>query len=160
VGDLDRARLLVSDPHVLGRREAWATVPRRLDGTGAVVAVVVEELRALVEEAAGPLVAQQAAEVAALEERIAAQGERGSGRKKLEEAHKRAQRRHRADELRFGLATLANRYRDALVDRVGDPTAVLAGLAAIDVAAEALTRNPNESLLLHALLLRLPPLTA
>lgn len=158
VGSLDRARLLVSDPGVLERRTSWAQVPDRLDGSGAAVAVVVEELRAMVEQAAAPLLARHDRELAELEERVAAYGERGAGRKALEDAQKRALRRHRAEELRFGLATLAARYRDALAAGGVDAGEVLPALAAIDTAAEALGRNPNEALLLQHLLLRLPPL--
>ncbi len=33
-GNLDRARVLVSDPGLAARREAFAAMPRRLDGTG------------------------------------------------------------------------------------------------------------------------------
>ena len=47
---------------------------------------------------------------------------------------------------------------DALVGGSGDAVAILDGLRAIDRAAEGLVRNPNEGLLLQALLLRLPPL--
>ena len=159
-GDIDRARLLATDPGLAERRDRWANVPRRLDGTGAAVAVIVDELLEMVQAAAAPLVARQEAEDAELEERVAAYGERGSGRKRVEDAHKREQRRHRADELRFGLATLAARYRDALVDGATDAGALLAGMGAIDRAAEALLRNPNETLLLQGLLLRLPELPA
>jgi DNA polymerase-3 subunit delta' len=159
-GSLDRARLLVTDPGVADRRHQWAQVPRRLDGSGAAVAVIVEELRGLIEAAAGPLADQQAAEVAALEERVKEYGERGSGRKQLEDAHKRALRRHRTDELRFGLATLADRYGRALGGAEGDAAGVIAAVQAIDGAAEALVRNPNEALLLQALLLRLPQLSS
>src|SRR5205807_3599423 len=45
-GRLDRARLLASDPDLAARRQAWHDVPRRLDGTGAAVAVVAGELAA------------------------------------------------------------------------------------------------------------------
>jgi DNA polymerase-3 subunit delta' len=158
VGSLDRARVLAGDDHLAGRREAWASVPRRLDGSGAAVAVLTQELEAATEAAAAPLAARQQVEIDALDERVAASGERGSGRRQLVEAHRREQRRHRADELRFGLATLAGAYRDALVTGVGDAAGILAGLDALIAAAEALPRNPNETLLLQSLLLRLPPL--
>ena len=36
-GNLDRARVLVSDPGLAARREAFASIPRRLDGTGLTV---------------------------------------------------------------------------------------------------------------------------
>ncbi len=155
-GSLDRARLLVSDPGLARRREAWAGVPERLDGSGAVVAVVVAELLELVEEAAEPLRRAQAEEVAALEERVTATGERGSGRGRVEASQRRALRRHRTEELRFGMATLADRYREALAGPETDSRPVIAGLDAITAASAALLRNPNETLLLQGLLLRLP----
>jgi len=108
--------------------------------------------------AAEPLVARQAEEAAEMDERIAAYGTRGSGKKALEDQHKREQRRHRAEELRFGLATLAGTYRDALAGGSSESAQIVSGLRAIDAAAEALTRNPNETLLLQALLLKLPSL--
>lgn len=159
-GSLDRARLLVTDAGLASRREAWWRVPERLDGTGAAVAVLVAELQALVESAAEPLRRSQAAAHAELEARVADSGGRGSGRAELEASSKRALRRHRTDELRFGLATLAGRYGEAL-HRPGADVAALAGAVdAISAAAEALSRNPNEALLLQALLLRLPSLPA
>ena len=67
-------------------------------------------------------------------------------------------RRLRHDELRFGLATLAAVYRDALAAGAGDDRANIAAVAAIQAAAEAMVRNPTEALLLQSLLLKLPPL--
>jgi DNA polymerase-3 subunit delta' len=159
-GSLDRARLLVTDSGLAARREAWARVPERLDGSGAAVAVVVGELLDVVEAAAAPLAAAQAEEIAALDARVAETGERGSGRKALTDRHRRELRRHRTEELRSGLGALAARYRDALVADPGARGARDLALAvdAITAAAEALTRNPNESLLLQSLLLRLPTL--
>ncbi len=59
----------------------------------------------------------------------------------------------RTDELQAGLATLAGAYRDRLAaGRAGTEC-----FAAIRDAAEHLVRNPNEALLLSALLLRLSP---
>jgi len=166
-GDLARARLLASDPGLAARREAWHRLPERLDGTGAVASMAVAGLQEMLDAAAGPLSAQQAAEAAELQERIKQSGERGSGRrgsggagpasKDLEDRHKREQRRLRADELRFGLATLAARYRDELATHPR-PREIVDGLRRIQAAAEALIRNPNETLLLTALFLELPPL--
>jgi DNA polymerase-3 subunit delta' len=156
-GRLDRARLLASDPGFEARRQAWRGVPRRLDSTGATVAVIAAELVELLSSAAqAPLEARHAAERAALAERIERGGARGAGRKELNERQRRELRRVRTDELRFGLATLAAAYRDALVAGGSDPKACLEGIAAIQAAAEALQRNPNELLLLQALLVRLP----
>jgi DNA polymerase-3 subunit delta' len=158
-GDLDRARLLAGDPALSARRRAFASVPARLDGTGATVVSLVDELVGLIDAAAAPLVARQADEAAALDERIARFGERGSGKKALEERHKRELRRHRTDEWRDGLGTLAAAYRDALVDgRAPRPDAVADAVARIHDAIEALDRNPNEPLLLQSLLWSLPTL--
>ena len=159
LGDLDRARVLLADPALGQRREAWWLVPERLDGTGAAVAALVDELRGRIEDAGDPLKEVQATEAAELEAWVKENGERGSGRKELVARHRRQARRHRFEELRFGLATLTGRYREALADGTGpDAGAVMAATAAIDDAAEALTRNPNETLLLQSLLLRLPSL--
>ena len=158
-GDLDRARLLVTDPALAARREAFARVPSRLDGTGAMVAAIVDELLGLIDAAAEPLAARQAAELADLEARVAQIGERGSGRKTLEDRHKRELRRHRTDELRAGLAAVAGTYRDALAaGATRHPSEIIAALDALSDAFEALERNPNEPLLLQHLMLRLPAL--
>lgn len=157
LGDLDRARVLLVDPALGQRREAWWMTPGRLDGTGAAVAAIVDELRGRIEDAAEPLKQVQAVEVEELERWVAENGERGSGRKDLVDRHKRQARRHRANELRFGLATLSARYRDALADGTGaNARSVIDAVGAIDAAGEALTRNPNETLLLQSLLLELP----
>jgi DNA polymerase-3 subunit delta' len=157
-GRVDRARLLASDPSFGARRDMWRRVPDRLDGTGAAVAVVAAELLQMVSEAAvAPLEARQRAEARALEERVERYGERGSGRRLLEDRHRRERRRLRVDELKFGLATLEGAYRDAL-ERSSDPAACIAAINAIEEANREVIRNPNEALLLQALLLRLSAL--
>ena len=94
-----------------------------------------------------------------LEARVAATGERGSGRKQIEEHHKRELRRHRVDELRSGLGVLAGAYRDALVrEQLPRPEAAVNAVTRIHAALESMERNPNEPLLLQALLLDLPSL--
>ncbi|HSH22712.1 MAG TPA: hypothetical protein VK975_01470, partial [Acidimicrobiales bacterium] len=70
-GNLERARLLVSDTGVAARREAWWRVPERLDGSGAAVTVVVDELVALVEAAGEPLRRAQAASMEELDAKVA-----------------------------------------------------------------------------------------
>ena len=156
-GNLTRARVLVTDPGLVARRAAFAAVPGRLDGTGSAVVAIVNELNALIEAAAAPLATRQGDEAEVLEARVAAVGERGSGRKTLEERHKRELRRHRVDELRSGLAVIAAAYRDALVQqRMPRPDAGVQAVHRIHEALDALDRNPNETLLLQALLLDLP----
>lgn len=158
-GNLDRARVLAVDDGLTARRAAFASVPQRLDGSGNTVVKVCAELHGLIEAAAAPLAERQAKEVADLEARVAAAGERGSGRKQLEERHKRELRRHRTDELRSGLAVIAGTYRDALVrNATARPDAAVHAVQRVHEALEALDRNPNETLLLQALLLDLPSL--
>ena len=157
-GRLDRARLLASDPDLAARREAWRSVPRRLDGTGAAVAVAAAALAQLIATAGvEPLHARHKAELDALAERAERYGDR-INRKQVDEQQRRELRRLRMDELRFGLATLQRAYRDALVDGSGPTADCLTAVDAIVEAAEALERNPNEALLLQALLLKLAPL--
>ncbi|MEW6154310.1 MAG: DNA polymerase III subunit delta' [Actinomycetota bacterium] len=169
-GRLDRARILASDPGLEDRRRLWRSVPARLDGTGATVSRLAGELVVMLGSAAvGPLEARHAEERAALEARIERSGERGGGRKLLVERQRRELRRLRADELRYGLAVLAGTYRDALAAGVVEATAfegpgparareLAASVDALQDAAEAIVRNPSESLFLQALLLRLAPL--
>lgn len=159
LGSLERARLLAADERLGVRVAAWADVPGRLDGTGATVAAVAAELAAHVDDAQRPLDEHQRAELAHLEAEAAASGTRVP-RRDVEQRHRREARRLRADELRHGLAVLAARYRDDLGAHPGSPRAagVLASLDAIREASEALVRNPNEALLLQALLCRLEPL--
>ena len=155
-GRLDRARLLAGDPGFAARLAAWRDVPNRLDGTGAAVVTLAEELRAAIDTVLEPVRAAHQQEVTEIEERAREYGERGPGRD-LETRHRREERRARADELRAGLATLAGHYRDRLASGVTSAEAgrCLNAVAAIDAANEALIRNPNEVLWLQALLLRL-----
>jgi DNA polymerase III subunit delta' len=159
-GDLARARLLATDPRFSLRQHAWAAIPHVLDDSGATVARLIGELRSMIDDAAAPLEARQAVEVAELEERIERYGERGSRKRELVDRHRRELRRHRTDEIRFGLATLAGSYRDTLSTSppVLGPRAAVEAIAFVDDAHKSLERNPNETLLLQALLLRLPVL--
>jgi len=156
-GDLDRARLLAGDERFAVRIEALRAMPRRLDGTGARAAALALELVAMIDDTQGVIDARHAAEAVEMDEQIERYGQRGSGKKELEDRHKREVRRHRNAELRLALATLAGVYRDAL-PTARDPQALVAGLRRIDEAALTLDRFPNESLLLQALFARLPPL--
>lgn len=153
-GDLTRARLLATDERLALRRAAWRAVPDRLDGSGGRAVETVDELLAMITDAMTALVEAQDAEAAELDAVIASTGERGSGRKQLEDRHKREQRRHRTDELRAGLTELSRRYRDRMVTE-SDPTASIAAIGAIDRLAANLVRNPNERLQLIALFMGL-----
>ncbi len=167
-GSLDRARLLVSDAGFVARQERWRSVPTRLDGTGASAAAVSSELLAAADEALAPLRQQHVAELEALGDQAEAMGSKSiPGRRQVEEGHKREERRWRTDDLRFGLATLAEVYRDRLLDTVeADEGTHSAGstaegrramrqVEAVREASAALDRNPNESLLMDALMVEL-----
>jgi DNA polymerase III subunit delta' len=158
-GDLTRARLLAADPQFAERRQAFAELPRTLDGTGAAVVTATTDLLARIEAAAAPLVARQTREIAELDEREQRLGSRGSGRGAIEARHKRELRRHRTDELRSGLGAIAASYRDALVDgSAAHDEAVIAAVHRIHDTIESFEHNPNETLMLQSLLWSLPPL--
>ncbi|HEX4866135.1 MAG TPA: ATP-binding protein [Acidimicrobiales bacterium] len=156
-GDLDRARLLATDERFALRVEALRAMPARLDGTGARAAELAAEVKAMIDDAQAVIDARHEAEVAELNERIERYGQRGSGKKELEDRLKREVRRHRTTELRLALATLASVYRDALPS-ARFPAEIVDGLHRIDAAALALERFPNEALLLQALFAHLPAL--
>lgn len=156
-GDVNRARLLATDDGLGTRRQAWAAVPGRLNGTGAMVSVLVDELRALIDEAQAPLAARQQAESDDLGRVEADAGAQGRLRREMDARHRREQRLLRADELRFGLATLAAFYRRQLADD-RHPQAAVAAITRIRDAHACLVRNPNEPLLLQSLFLSLPRL--
>ena len=156
-GDLDRARVLATDPALSERRAAFAGAPHRLDGSGTVAMRLATALLASIDAAAEPLAARHAVEAAELDERIKAHGERGSGKKQFDERHKRELRRHRTDELRCGLAEMAATYRDTATNGgTTDVAACVAAVHRIHQAIDTLDRNPNEKLLLESLLWALP----
>lgn len=152
-GRIDRARLLVSDAGFAARRALWRSVPVRLDGTGATVAVLADELLASLESVLEPVAARHGAERAALDEEVKRYGPRAGAVGRMEVRHKREERRAHTDELRFGLATLAATYRDRLVEGAARSDA-LAALDALGSATEAMAFNPNPALLLQALLVK------
>ena len=101
-----------------------------------------------------------------------ATGERGvPGRKDIEDRHTREERRWRADEIKAGLGVLAGAYRDRMVaevsgagaagpGRVGERVHELSGAVGyVEGVSVEMIRNPNESLMLEALLVRLSAVT-
>ncbi len=159
-GSLERARILVTDSALAERQAAFAAVPYQLDGSGAAVARAVESVTALIERAAEPLLAQQEAELEALERRVKLVGERGSGRRMLAEQHKRQLRKFKTDELREGLALIAAEYHKVVVslqDGV-DPAIYERAVHEVYDAVSAMSLNVNETLLLHALFAKCPSL--
>lgn len=157
-GSLQRARLLAQDPGYAARREAFARVPRELDGSGNRATSLVADLTARIEAAAGPLEEIFEKELEDLKARIKISGERGSGKKDLEDSQKRRRRKHVTDELRSGLAVMAGVYRDVMshahnAHRIGE---FAAAVDDIHATMGRLGLNVNEELLLQALFLRLP----
>ncbi|MHB1597665.1 MAG: hypothetical protein ACYCXY_02010 [Acidimicrobiales bacterium] len=158
-GRVDRARLLARDPGVAERQARWRAVPARLDGTGATVSVLADGLLASADELVAVVRSRQAEELEAAMAAATLAGERQlPGRAAIEERHKREQRRVRTDELHAGLGALAAAYRHRLVAEELSPRRLAAAARAVDAvgaASAALSRNPNEALLLEALLLEL-----
>jgi DNA polymerase-3 subunit delta' len=154
-GNLDRARMLVTDDYLARRQEAFATIASQLDGTGSAV-VKMDHL----EKAAEAIEIMHEREMKELEERVALTGERGSGRKAVSDRQKRELRKLRTDELRSGLSVFAGAYKDLLSadpdNENGDE--IIAAIALIHKTISSLGLNTNEILALHALLLKCPPL--
>lgn len=159
-GNLQRARMLVNDKWLAQRQEAFSQVPYDLDGTGATVARLVDELLEHIDNASEPLLTEQANELEELEERVALTGERGSGRKALQDRHKRQVRKFKSDELRSGLSAIAATYHALITSPTPHPDAgrYSDAIGRIHKAMNALALNTNETLLLQALFLQLPSL--
>jgi DNA polymerase-3 subunit delta' len=171
-GSLDRARLLVHDEGFAARRRLWRDVPTRLDGTGATAAALAAELLSSAEEAVEPLRTIHLQQMQARVDEAQSMGERGvPGRKDIEDQQRREERRWRADELKAGLGVLAAAYRDRLAGevttgrssgpvRLAERVTELSGaVGAVEAVCVEMVRNPNESLMLEALLVRLSAVT-
>ncbi len=158
-GSLLRARLLADDPEVGRRRQLWRDVPLRLDGTGAAAAGAADELLDAIDGLLEPLAARHAEELDAFHasyESIEATPPKGRT-KELIDRHKREVKKVRLDELRSGLATIIEVYRERLVDG-GSHEDFLHVAKRVQHLCDALDFNPSEPLQLRALLLTLPPL--
>jgi DNA polymerase III subunit delta' len=157
MGSLDRARLLVSDDDIAARRELWINAISRLDGRGSSAAKVADEIMGAIDAASKPLIARQLLEVEALSAQIKDGTQTSGALKALETRHKREQRRLRTDELRAGLATLAQEMPQRLQSATSATaaSAVSTAIDAVQSAHASLEFNPNESLLLQALFVRL-----
>jgi DNA polymerase-3 subunit delta' len=155
-----RERLLANDPQFAHRQEAFAAIPYKLDGSGATVAQIVDEIFELIEQATTPLIAEQKKELEELEARVTLTGERGSGRKVLQDRHKRQLRKFNTDELRSGLSTIAGTYHSLIVSKTqySDETKYHDAIHRIHKAMGSLGLNVNEELLLQSLFLHCPSL--
>ena len=155
-----RERHLANDPHFAHRQEAFAQIPYKLDGSGATVALIVDEIFELIEQATAPLIAEQKKELEDLEARVSLTGERGSGRKALQDRHKRQLRKFNTDELRSGLSTIAGTYHSLIVSETQfpDESKYHDAIHRIHKAMGSLGLNVNEELLLQSLFLHCPSL--
>jgi len=155
-----RERLLANDPQFAQRQAAFANIPYKLDGSGATVALIVDEIFELIEQATSPLVSEQKRELEELEARVSLTGERGSGRKALQDRHKRQLRKFNTDELRSGLSTIAGTYHSLIVSETQypDEPKFHDAIHRIHKAMGSLGLNVNEELLLQSLFLQCPSL--
>jgi DNA polymerase III subunit delta' len=167
-GNPARARVMIEDPEVASRALLWSSVPDQLTGTGVVAAELVKGLLASAERAVEPLRLEHTRELERLTEEAAAFGEKSlPGRKEIVDRHQREERRWRTDALRAGLGALSRAYRDRMTtqatgsDAIADIHARAAAEAVLLITdtTRALVRNPQETLLLQALLVRLGALT-
>ena len=152
-GNIDRARLLATDPLVVARRQFWIDLPGRLDGTGATAARLASEVIGRVDEVLEPLAELHSRELTKLAEQAERLGLRKSQQAEVEARHKREQRRVRSDELRAGLAALMEGYRR---DAATAPDAFVAAAELVGEFTERLVYNANEELAIQALFLQLP----
>ena len=157
-GNVERAVLLATDPGFARRREMFAGIPARLDGSGATVVAVVDDILRALDDAAEPLEKRQVEEVTAHEEALAVMGVKRGGKKALDDRHKRELRRYRTDELRAGLTEIASVYRDELArnpDRL-HPQSYVEAVDRLHEAMRRLALNVNEAILLRDLIWSLP----
>jgi len=168
-GNPERARIVVDDPDVAARVALWTSVPDELGAAGMTTAGLTRRVLESADRAVEPLRAAHAREIEALTAAAKEMGERGlPGRKEIVEQHQREERRFRTDALRAGLGVLARAYRGRVARAaegtitVGDPDVRSATKAVglITETAEALPRNPNETLLVQSLFVRLAALAA
>lgn len=161
-GSMSRARILANDRDLQDRLHSFASVPRRIDGTGAIAEEIVTELLSMIDDSAAPLVERHEAEATEMEERMTQMGVRKSGKKALEDQHKRELRRHRTDELRSGLVQIAATYRDELVNNahINRPEAYTDAITRIHEAMSRLALNVNETVLMRDLIWSLPALSS
>jgi hypothetical protein len=142
-----------------------ATVASRcVTGAGVVAAELARSLLESADRAVEPLRAEHARQLENFTEEAKEMGERGlPGRKEITDQQQREERRWRTDALRAGMGALARAYRDRLVALTSgggtslevEARAAAEAVALITDATRALPRNPNDSLLLQSLLVRL-----
>lgn len=161
-GDIHRAALLAEDETYADRLELWRSIPTRLDGSGATVGELSSATLAATESALEPLRRRHADQLSDLDAEAKSLGEASvPGRKDIVDRQHREERRWRTDEIRAGLAVLARAYRARLAGALepqARPSSAQGFARAVDLiddAAASLDHNPNETLMLEALFVRL-----
>ncbi len=157
-GQLARARAFVGPLREL--RDAFASVPARLDGHGATALRMAEELDGVVEAAAESVAERQRAELAEFDaemERLGyADRDAQRLRRRIEERHKRETRRTRIELLLEGVTAIECTYRDALAHG-RDARSAAAAIDACRAAREAFLVNEKGVVRLTYLLMCLTP---
>ncbi len=171
-GNPERARIMLEDPDVADRVALWSSVPGALNGSGMSAADLARRVLESSDRAVEPLRVAHGRQLETLTEAAKEMGERSlPGRKDIVDQYQREERRFRTDALRAGLGVLARTYRNRITGAAtGSGTTMLVGdqdvraaAAAVDLITEAtvaLPRNPNETLLLQSLFVRLAALAA
>jgi DNA polymerase-3 subunit delta' len=170
-GNPERARVMVDDPDVVARVALWTSVPDELTAAGMTAAGLTRRVLESADRAVEPLCAAHAREIETLTAAAKEMGERGlPGRKEIVDQHQREERRFRTDALRAGLGVLARAYRGRVVRAASSGGGVTVGdvdvrsanaaVSLITETAAALPRNPNETLLVQSLFVRLAALAA
>jgi DNA polymerase-3 subunit delta' len=161
-GSPGRAQVMADDPEVTSRAQLWSSLPVRVGPNGEDAAALARQLLQAADEATEALRTEHAHRLEVLTAEAKEMGERAlPGRKELLDQFSREERRWRTDALRAGLGALARAYRDRLSASAGSEgaaTQVQAAATAVGLITEtarSLPRNPNEQLLLQALLIRL-----
>lgn len=168
-GHLRRARALVDT--LAPVRRAFAEVPLRVDGTGAVAWAIVADLEAAIGAFVNATEQRQADEAAAHDEELERRGYDGrvaqARRRRFAERHKRELTRLRRDLLLEGVTAIESMYRDSMVDTEQvrnvdleqlqlDDHSCAAALAACRHGRDAIVVNEKGNLHLLNLLLSLP----
>jgi hypothetical protein len=148
------------------------TVAAQLDGTGGAAMRGVDQVTEALQVALASLDGQHAVEVDELSAELERAGYPERSRtallKRQAERHKRQHRRARTDLLLEGITALESVYRDALAGKDAPrlntdqpvleltPRACMEAIDACREARDAFEFNPNETLLLERLLMKLP----
>jgi DNA polymerase III subunit delta' len=173
-GRLDRGRGMLGE---LGEvRRAFVTVAAQLDGTGGSAMRGVDRLTEALQDAVARLDGQHAVEYEELTAELERAGYPDRSRtallKRQAARQRRQHRRARTDLLLEGITALESVYRDVLAGpdaprlNTDQPVLELSPRSCVEAigtcrqARDAFEFNPNESLLLERLLLRLPAATA